>query len=258
MAIANDPDADRCAIGVPTPDGWRVLSGDEVGWLLGWWITSGNRRSPDRSVLAQSIVSGSMLKAIADDAAAPYAQTLTGFKWIGRVPNLAFGYEEALGYCVNPTAVADKDGMSAGLLVAEMVGRLSERGTSALEILDELAERHGAYATGQVSVRHADPARIVGLMTALRQQPPATMGGSTVLQVDDLENPSDGLPPTDGLRFTLADDGRVIVRPSGTEAKIKSYLQVRVPVVDADLDAARRTAAARITALKADLATLLA
>jgi phosphomannomutase len=258
VAIANDPDADRCAVGVPTPDGWRMLSGDEVGWLLGWWITAGNRRSSSRSTLAQSIVSGSMLKAIADDAAVPYVQTLTGFKWIGRVPNLAFGYEEALGYCVHPTAVADKDGISAGLMFTEMVGRLAERGSTVLGILDELALRHGAYATGQVSVRQADPARIVALMTSIRDHPPSTIGGSAVLQIDDLERPTDGLPPTDGLRFRLADDGRVIVRPSGTEAKIKSYLQVRVPVTAGDLISARSSAAARIAALKVDLAVLLA
>ena len=258
LAIANDPDADRCAIGVPTDSGWRMLSGDEVGWLLGWWITAGNRRMSGRSVLAQSIVSGSMLKAIAVDAAATYVQTLTGFKWIARVPDLAFGYEEALGYCVNPAAVADKDGISAGLLMAEMVGRLAERGATVLEILDELAERHGAYATGQVSVRHSDPARIAGLMAGLRDRPPTTLGGAAVLRVDDLERPSDGLPPTDGLRFMLADDGRVIVRPSGTEAKIKSYLQVRVAVEDGDVATARRAATARITALKDDLAALLA
>lgn len=258
IAVANDPDADRCAIGVPTADGWRMLSGDEVGWLLGWWITAGNRRLTGRNVLAQSIVSGSMLEAIATDAADPYVQTLTGFKWIARVPDLAFGYEEALGYCVNPTAVADKDGISAGLLMAEMVGRLAERGTTVLEILDELAERYGAYATGQVSVRHSDPARIEALMAGLRERPPKTIGRSAVLRIDDLERPSDGLPPTDGLRFVLADDGRVIVRPSGTEAKIKSYVQVRVAVVDGDVAAARSIGAARLDALKADLAGLLA
>jgi phosphomannomutase len=258
VAIAHDPDADRCAVGVPTPEGWRMLSGDEVGWLLGWWITTGEGRTNGRRTLAQSIVSGSMLRDIADDAAVPYVQTLTGFKWIGRVPDLAFGYEEALGYCVHPTAVADKDGISAGLLVADMVGRLAERGTSVLGILDDLAVRHGAYATGQVSVRHSDAAHITAIMAALRERPPTIMGGSLVLQIDDLERPSDGLPPTDGLRFLLAEDGRVIVRPSGTEAKIKSYLQVRVAVVGGDIAAARRAAAARIDALKADLGSLLA
>lgn len=258
LAIANDPDADRCAFGVPTPDGWRMLTGDEVGWLLGWWIAAGNRRMKGRNVLAQSIVSGSLLADIAADAGIPYAQTLTGFKWIARVPELAFGYEEALGYCVDPAGVSDKDGISAGLMFTEMVGRLAQRGTSVLGILDELALRHGAYVTGQVSVRHSDPDYILGLMAGLRANPPATIGGAAVLALDDLERPTDGLPPTDGLRFMLADDGRVIVRPSGTEAKIKSYLQVREPVVDRDVEGARDRGAARLAALKDDLARILA
>lgn len=258
LAIANDPDADRCAIGVPTPDGWRMLTGDEVGWLLGWWIAAGNRRMSGRNVLAQSIVSGSLLADIAADAGIPYAQTLTGFKWIARVPDLAFGYEEALGYCVDPAGVSDKDGISAGLMFAEMVGRLAQRGTTVLGILDELALRHGAYVTGQVSVRHSDPEYILGLMAGLRANPPATIGGAEVLGMDDLEQPTDGLPPTDGLRFTLADAGRVIVRPSGTEAKIKSYLQVRENVIDGDVAGARERAASRIAAIKDDLAALLA
>lgn len=258
LAIANDPDADRCAFGIPTPDGWRMLTGDEVGWLLGWWIAAGNRRMSGRNVLAQSIVSGSLLADIAADAGIPYAQTLTGFKWIARVPDLAFGYEEALGYCVDPAGVSDKDGISAGLMFTEMVGRLAQRGTGVLGILDELALRHGAYVTGQVSVRHSDPDYILGLMSGLRTNPPASMGGAAVLAMDDLERPTDGLPPTDGLRFMLADDGRVIVRPSGTEAKIKSYLQVREPVIDGDVAGARERGADRIAALKDDLARILA
>ena len=257
LAIAHDPDADRCAFGVPAPDGWRMLSGDEVGWLLGWWIAAGNRRFTGRNVFAQSIVSGTMLEAIAEDAGLLYARTLTGFKWIARVPDLAYGYEEALGYCVHPTVVSDKDGISAALMMSELVGRLTERGASVLEILDELAERHGVYATGQVSVRHADPAHIVSLMTNLREQPPASLGGLTVVGFDDLENPQDGLPPTDGVRFILADGGRVIVRPSGTEAKVKSYLQVRVPVTDGDLGAARSVAERRLGELSIAIGGLL-
>lgn len=258
IAIANDPDADRCAAAIPTSDGWRMLSGDEVGWLLGWWIAVGNRRFAGRNVFAQSIVSGTMLEAIAEDAGIPYVQTLTGFKWIARVPDLAFGYEEALGYCVDPAGVSDKDGITAGLMLAEMAGRLSERGASIPQILDELAIRHGFYATGQVSVRHSDPTYIAGLVDTLRTTPPTSLGGLEVLQMDDLENPADGLPPTNGLRFTLADGGRVIVRPSGTEPKIKSYLQVRVGVTDGDLIAARGAADERLDALRADLSTLLA
>lgn len=258
IAIANDPDADRCAAAIPTSDGWRMLSGDEVGWLLGWWIAAGNRRFSGRNVFAQSIVSGTMLEAIADDAGIPYEQTLTGFKWIARVPDLAFGYEEALGYCVDPAGVSDKDGITAGLMLAEMAGRLAERGASIPQILDELALRHGVYATGQVSVRHSDPAYIAGLVDALRVNPPTALGGLEVLRMDDLEHPTDGLPPTNGLRFILADHGRVIVRPSGTEPKIKSYLQVRVTVDGGDLIGARARAQELLRQLSTAIGTLLA
>ena len=257
IAIANDPDADRCAAAIPTSDGWRLLSGDEVGWLLGWWIAAGNRRFSGRNVFAQSIVSGTMLEAIAQDAGVPYVQTLTGFKWIARVPDLAFGYEEALGYCVDPAGVSDKDGITAGLMLAEMTGRLAERGASIPQILDELATRHGVYATGQVSVRHSDPAYITGLVDALRSAPPTALGGLAVLRMDDLEHPTDGLPPTNGLRFMLADHGRVIVRPSGTEPKIKSYLQVRVAVEDGDLTSARRHAETLLRELSTAIGALL-
>lgn len=256
LAIAHDPDADRCAIGVPTPSGWRLLTGDEVGWILGWWTTRQPARSPERRTLAESIVSGSLLKAIADDAQVPYEQTLTGFKWIARVPGLAFGYEEALGYCVNPAAVSDKDGISAGLVFADLVGRLARDGRTVLDVLDDLALRHGVHSTGQVSVRHASQDRIEAAMDRLRTSPPPTIGGMAVERIDDLERPTDGLPPTDGLRFTLDGGGRVIVRPSGTEAKIKSYIEVRVPV-ETDLADARHRAALALEALAQDLRALL-
>lgn len=256
VALAHDPDADRCAIGVPTPSGWRLLTGDEVGWILGWWTTQQPARSPERRALAQSIVSGSLLRAIADDAEVPYEQTLTGFKWIARVPGLAFGYEEALGYCVNPAAVSDKDGISAGLVFADLVGRLARDGRSVLDVLDDLAQRHGVCATGQVSVRHASPDRIEAAMARLRTSPPPAIGGMTVASLDDLEQPTDDLPPTDGLRFTLDGGGRVIIRPSGTEAKIKSYIEVRVPV-ETDLTDARRRASLALEALAVDLRALL-
>ncbi|MFY9232554.1 MAG: phospho-sugar mutase [Candidatus Nanopelagicales bacterium] len=256
VAVANDPDADRCAIGVPSPDGWRMLTGDEVGWLLGWWIASGNRRQGGRNVLAQSIVSGSMLEAIAADAGLPYAQTLTGFKWIARVPDLAFGYEEALGYCVDPAAVRDKDGISAGLMFIEMVGSLALRGATVLDVLDDLAVRHGVYATGQVAVRHADPTVIRDIMSALRLSPPSSLGGLDVTAIDDLERPEDGLPPTDGLRIALRGGNRVIIRPSGTEAKVKAYLQSRVEV-KGDLDAARSQAETQLSTMRDSVAQLL-
>ncbi|MDO8732845.1 MAG: phospho-sugar mutase [Actinomycetota bacterium] len=250
LIIASDPDADRCAIGIPdaTTLGWRMLSGDEVGWLLGWWVLErGNR-----GTLVQSLVSGSMLKAIAERAGVEYRQTLTGFKWISRVPDLAFGYEEALGYCVDPAHVRDKDGITAALLFAELAAILKAEGRTVQDLLDQLALQHGVYATAQVSVRLADPTLITNAMQALRQHPPTSVGGLAVQAVDDLELPSDGLPPTDGLRFTLEGGGRVIVRPSGTEPKVKCYLQVIEPVQGSDVGAARTAAQAALARIADD------
>jgi phosphomannomutase len=253
IVIAHDPDADRCAVGVPGTDGWRMLSGDDVGSLLAWWIAAGNRRLNRRGVYAQSIVSGTMLESIALDARLDYEQTLTGFKWIARVPDLLFGYEEALGYCVDPTAVRDKDGLSAGLMLIEMASRLKSWGATVVDVLDDLAAEYGVHATAQVSLRFSDLPRISEVMSALRAAPPAIVGGIAVTRVDDLEQGSDGLPPTDGLRFTLASGARVIVRPSGTEPKVKCYLQSIVPVTGGDLAGARRRADDEIAALGADV-----
>ena len=252
IVIANDPDADRCAIAAPAPEGWRMLRGDEVGALLAWWIIQ-RRGDAGDGVMAQSLVSGSLLRAIAEAAGLGYAQTLTGFKWIARVPGLVYGYEEAIGYCVDPLHVKDKDGISAGLLVAELAASLKAQGRTVFDALDDLARQHGVHATDQVSVRVSDLARIDAVMAALRAQPPVTVAGVAVVGFDDLSSPTDGLPPTDGLRFSLADDSRIVVRPSGTEPKVKSYLQAVVPVVDQDLDEARRIAAARLRAMADDV-----
>jgi phosphomannomutase len=257
LVIANDPDADRCAAGVPTADGWRMLSGDEVGWLLGWWIAAGNRRLARRGVFAQSIVSGTMLEAIARDSHLEYEQTLTGFKWIARVPDLSYGYEEALGYCVDPNGVRDKDGITAALLLAEMTARLKAKDRTLLEVLDVLARAYGVHDTRQVSVRVQDLARIPAVMGRLRTDPPTHVAGIAVTAVDDLEQGAGGLPPTDGLRFHLASGARIIVRPSGTEPKVKCYLQTIAPVVDNDLEAARAKAAAEIEAISRDVAQWL-
>jgi phosphomannomutase len=257
LVIAHDPDADRCAVGVPTDDGWRMLSGDEVGYLLGWWIAAGNRRLGRRGVFAQSIVSGSMLASIAADAHLDYEQTLTGFKWIARVPDLAYGYEEALGYCVDPNGVRDKDGITAGLMVAEMAARLKSWNGSLLQVLDDLAYEYGVHATRQVSVRVSELARIPAVMSALRASPPVEVAGIAVASFEDLEQGSPGLPPTDGLRLVLASGARIIVRPSGTEPKVKCYLQSVVPVVDGDVDAARAQADGELEAISADVSRWL-
>ena len=238
VIIANDPDADRCAIGVPTPGGdYRMLSGDEVGYALGWWAS---RRDSSRSTLAQSLVSGGMLKAIADSSTLDYQQTLTGFKWIGRIPTLRFGYEEALGYCVDPETVRDKDGITAALAVADLIAELKAESRSILDLLNDLAREHGLYATRQVSLRVADLSTIRTIMESLRSQPPTTVGKRAVETIVDLQQGTD-LPPTDGLVLTLAGQGRIIVRPSGTEPKIKAYLQVVVEV-GSSIDDARETA----------------
>jgi len=257
VIIANDPDADRCAVGIRAGGAYRMLTGDEVGALLGWWIAERGRRAgrPATGVYAQSIVSGTLLERIAADAGLGHVTTLTGFKWIARVPGLRFGYEEALGYCVDPDAVKDKDGITASLLVLEMVAALKAEGRGPQDVLDDLARRFGLHATSQLSVRVSDIDLIDQAMSRLRAQPPAVLGGREVLRFDDLQEGADPLPPTDGLRFTLAG-ARVIVRPSGTEPKLKCYLQVVVPV-DRDVAVARAAAQAELDDLRGAVAEAL-
>jgi phosphomannomutase len=252
LVIANDPDADRCAVAAPTPGGWRLLRGDEVGALLATYLIA---REPGLSgVFACSIVSSSLLGKIAGRHGLGYAETLTGFKWIGRIDGLRFGYEEALGYCVDPEAVRDKDGLSAAVLIAELAATLRAEGRGISDALDDIARGYGLHATDQLSVRVADLAQIDTVMERLRTMPPSTLGGRTVEQVDDLALGIGGLPPTEGLRYWLADNARVIVRPSGTEPKIKCYLEVVIEAADGDVDAARTVAAGHLDAIKDDLA----
>ncbi len=253
LVVANDPDADRCAVAVPGPHGWRMLRGDEVGALLGDFLL----RSGVRGVYANSIVSSSLLGVLAASYGQEHRETLTGFKWIGRVPGLAFGYEEALGYCVAPALVRDKDGVSALLRVAELAAQLKTEGRTLADRLDEIARAHGLYATDQLSVRVTDLGRIDAALQRLRSRPPAELGGLAVERLEDLADGGPDLPPTEGLRFRLASGARVIVRPSGTEPKLKCYLEVVVPVDAADedgVDAARIAAAGRLDAIRSDLA----
>jgi phosphomannomutase len=242
--IANDPDADRCAVAAPWPDGsWRMLRGDEVGVLLGDALL----RRGVRGTYATTIVSSSMLGALAQRYSAGYAETLTGFKWISRAaPDLVYGYEEALGYAVAPDLVRDKDGVSAALRVAELAAALKADGSSLPGRLDELAAEYGRYATEQVSVRVDDLSVIESTMRRLRAEPPATLLGATVA-VEDL------LPDADVLRWRWSGtpDGRVVVRPSGTEPKLKAYLEVVQP----DGDAA--TAGAALERLAGEVRELL-
>jgi len=256
LVLAVDPDADRCCVAVPGPragagpDGWRVLTGDELGAVLGERLAAGG------AVLACSVVSSQLLAEVARAHGARFSPALTGFKWIARVPGLTFGYEEAIGYCVAPDVVRDKDGISASVLVAAIALEEAGRGRTLLDVLDDLARRHGVHATGPVSLRVDDLARIPAAVRRLREAPPRTLGGSAVTSVEDLADGVDGLPPTDGLRFRTADGARVVVRPSGTEPKLKCYCEVVVPAGPGDegLAAARAQAEARLDALRTDVA----
>ncbi len=251
IVIANDPDADRCAVAVPGPGGWRMLRGDELGALLGSHVLSGGVE--DDAVFANSIVSSRMLATMCAAAGVRHEETLTGFKWIGRVPGLRYGYEEAIGYCVDPPHVRDKDGISAALLIAELTASLKAQGRSLTDRLDDLARAHGVHATDAFSVRVSDLSLIGEVMRRLRTQPRPQIAGIVVGRLDDLAEGDGGLPPTEGLRWFLVDGSRVIVRPSGTEPKLKVYLEVIEPVADEDLVGARVRAADRLAAIRVDL-----
>ena len=254
IAIANDPDADRCAVVCcpqPAGGGARLLRGDEVGVLLADHLM----RSGVRGSYVTTVVSSSMLGAMCAARGLGYAETLTGFKWIVRgAPDLVFGYEEALGYAAAPDLVRDKDGISAALLVADLAASLRASGRTLLDRLDELAREFGLHATEQLSVRVDDPAEIAAAMARLRAATPATLLGTPVSTVDDL------LPDSDVL-IVRADGCRVVVRPSGTEPKLKAYLEVVVPVRPSSdtptVDAARKVAAERLAALRAETASAL-
>ncbi|MBZ2197644.1 phospho-sugar mutase [Occultella gossypii] len=268
LIIANDPDADRCSVAVPdaaTATGWRQLTGDEVGALLGEQAaveaagrvtTAGNQAAASGpGVLANSVVSSRLLAAIAAHHGLAHRVTLTGFKWISRVDGLVFGYEEALGYCTDPAAVRDKDGITAAVRIAALAADLHARGRTLTDGLDDLARRHGLHATAPLSVRVADPSLIAAAQDRLRKAPPTTLAGSAVAEVVDLAEGSADLPPTDGLIYRTEANDRVIVRPSGTEPKIKCYLEVIEPVAPgADLGPVRARAASRLELLKADIA----
>ncbi|MBP5869482.1 phospho-sugar mutase [Streptomyces sp. LBUM 1478] len=249
LIVANDPDADRCAAAVRDGADWRMLRGDEVGALLASHLVARGVQG----TFAESIVSSSLLGRIAEKAGLPYEETLTGFKWIARVEGLRYGYEEALGYCVDPEGVRDKDGITAALLITELASRLKEEGRTLLDLLDDIAVEHGLHATDQLSVRVEDLSVIARAMERLRERPPTALAGLTVTTAEDLTRGTDRLPPTDGLRYTL-DGARVIVRPSGTEPKLKCYLEVVVPVADhAGLPAARAKATDLLAGIKRDL-----
>lgn len=231
LIFALDPDADRCAVAIPTGDGdWRQLSGDETGCLLGDYVAGSCGAGAGASgVLASSIVSSRLLGSIAAAHGLEHRTTLTGFKWIARVPDLVFGYEEAIGYCCDPAHVRDKDGITAAVTMALLVAGLRADGCAIQDVLDSFAERFGLHATAPVTFRVEEVALISAAMRRLRSAAPAELAGSEVVSVIDLGEGYDGLPPTDGLMLFTAANDRVIIRPSGTEPKLKCYLEVILP-----------------------------
>ena len=223
LVIANDPDADRCAAAINDPNsGWRMLRGDELGVILGEWIA----RSHPRGTFGNSIVSSSALRKICAHYGIDFKEVLTGFKWLAKIEDLAFGYEEAIGYCVDSETVNDKDGISAAIFLAQVTMDLARDGLSLVDLLNQVWDRHGFHGTEQISIRVKDMSSIARLLTQLRHNPPREVAGRTVISIDDLAAPTDGLPPTDGLRMWLDGDIRIIIRPSGTEAKMKCYVEV--------------------------------
>jgi phosphomannomutase len=252
LVVANDPDADRCAIAVPVGGAWRMLRGDELGALLG----DDALRRGVQGTYACSVVSSSLLSAMAAAHGQPHAVTLTGFKWIGRVPGLAFGYEEAIGYCVDPEAVPDKDGISALVRVLTLAAGLKAEGRTIADRLDEIATTYGVYLTDQLAVRVEDLAVITAAMARLRAQPPATLLGRPV-QVVDLAAGTDELPPTDGV-LLAGEQVTVVVRPSGTEPKLKCYLEARVQRGEVvDLAADRSLGAEMLAGLRSEMTQAL-
>ncbi len=252
--IANDPDADRLAVAVPDPDadgGWRRLSGNQIGLLLGWRAARSAAEAgvADGASLACSLVSSPGLQTVAEHYGLDFHATLTGFKWISRAPGLVFGFEEALGYLVNPETVRDKDGISAAVAILGMVAEARGRGKSLTDLIDEFGDTLGHFASDQIAIRVDDVSTIARIMAALREQHPSSIAEVQVERVEDLLDGVDDLPPGDVLRFWLADGSRVIVRPSGTEPKLKVYLDVSAE--------SAAGAAARIAALTAGARALL-
>ncbi|WP_168581245.1 phospho-sugar mutase [Gephyromycinifex aptenodytis] len=261
VVIALDPDADRCSVATPDPSapgGWRQLTGDELGALLGEQAAqrTAQEGDPDTAVLACSIVSSRQLARIAAAHGCQHATTLTGFKWIARTPGIVFGYEEAIGYCTDPGYVRDKDGIGTAVRVAALVAQLRSQGRTLCDALDDLARRDGLHATSQVSFRVSDLQLIGDAMARLRQNPPTVLADSAVVEVADLARGYAGLLPTDGLLLRTERDDRVIVRPSGTEPKLKCYLEVILAACDGRVP--RDAAQQRLRQLEKDVSAVVA
>jgi phosphomannomutase len=223
LVIANDPDADRCAAAIKDLRGqWRMLRGDELGVIFGEAIA----RTVKKGTFANSIVSSSALKKIADHYSLDFKETLTGFKWLAKIENLTFGYEEAIGYCVDSKTVNDKDGISAALYLAQIASDLAQEKKTLQDLLNDVWRRDGFHATEQISIRFTDLSKIDLILADLRANAPKEIAGLLVESIDDLAKPSNDLPPTEGIRIWLVGGIRVIIRPSGTEPKMKCYIEV--------------------------------
>jgi len=257
LVVANDPDADRLAIAAPQADGsWRRLSGNEIGALLGWAAAERAANGDSNGTLAASIVSSPALAEIARKYNLDYVDTLTGFKWISRAGGLIYGYEEALGYLVDPEKVRDKDGISAAVEFLRIVAGLAGSGTSLVEHQRAFDEKFGAFASSQISLRVSDLAEIPRLMDRLRTDRPRTIGSILIESVDDFSDGFDEFPPSDILRYHLAGKARVIVRPSGTEPKLKVYIDASS--TDGSAENRRSIAEATVAELDAGMRALLA
>lgn len=260
LVIASDPDADRCSAAIRDGKGWRQLSGDEIGSILGEQIATQAALEPKGATLASSIVSSRLLSQIASAHGLDYEGTLTGFKWIARTEGLVFGYEEAIGFCVNPEAVRDKDGLSAALILARIADAQNAKGETLQDALDRLYVTHGVYLSAPVTLRVEDLSIIPATMKRVRATPPTELAQSKIVESIDLSAESNelGLPPSDVVMWYTEQNDRVVVRPSGTEPKVKCYLEVYSPVESADqLAEAKVVAARRMERLKADVAKAL-
>lgn len=226
VVIANDPDADRCAAAINDHGIWRMLSGDELGSLFGEYLAASAPENYRSRCFANSIVSSSLLSKIAKRHGIEFHETLTGFKWLAKLENLGFGYEEAIGYSVDPQTVNDKDGVSAAIMLARIAGELKSQGSNISEYLAKINDKYGFHKTVQISIRVQDLSNIGRVLNAIRHSRPDEIAGFKVRRFDDLLKPNGQLPPTDGLRFYLERDIRIIIRPSGTEPKVKCYIEV--------------------------------